>query len=139
MKREWKAGDVAKAGNYTIFCLTPENGGRPRWIFDDGSGDVVSAGHLAHARPLVVIDAEDREQVERLARTYCERAYQGRFVLADIAIMQAALREYADPKPPKCTAALSIKGEHFACDLDADHDGLAHSNRDAEVVWSGVQ
>ena len=34
-----------------------------------------------------------------------------------------------------CAAALNIKGEHFACDLTAPHDGWAHSNKTAEAIW----
>lgn|GEM_PF-6349558 len=39
-----------------------------------------------------------------------------------------------------CTAALDIKGEHFFCDWPVDedgtHSGWAHSNRDAEAIWT---
>lgn len=35
-----------------------------------------------------------------------------------------------------CRGHLNIKGEAFACDLTAPHDGWAHSNRRAEAVWS---
>ena len=35
-----------------------------------------------------------------------------------------------------CTAALNIKGEHFACDNPQPHDGWAHSNRAAEAIWA---
>jgi hypothetical protein len=38
----------------------------------------------------------------------------------------------------QCQAALNIKGEHFPCDLDADHDGLAHSSAQAEAIWSPI-
>ena len=35
-----------------------------------------------------------------------------------------------------CPDALNIKGEHFPCQVDSPHPGLAHSNRDAEAIWS---
>lgn len=44
---------------------------------------------------------------------------------------------------PKCPAALDIKGEHFPCQQmeqmapgSTNHDGWAHSNRDAEAIWA---
>jgi hypothetical protein len=36
-----------------------------------------------------------------------------------------------------CSAALNIRGEHFACDMPAPHNGWAHSNKDAEAIWQG--
>lgn len=35
-----------------------------------------------------------------------------------------------------CASTLNIKGEHFPCDGEPAHPGLAHSNRDAEAIWS---
>ena len=42
-----------------------------------------------------------------------------------------------------CPAALNIKGDHFPCQTMQDmapgsvnHDGWAHSNRDAEAIWA---
>jgi hypothetical protein len=48
---------------------------------------------------------------------------------------------------PTCPASLMIRGEHFPCQtlsqmatLDGSpatsHDGWAHSNSDAEAIWS---
>lgn len=41
-----------------------------------------------------------------------------------------------------CPGALIIKGEHFPCQQmdqmvegSENHDGWAHSNRDAEAIW----
>ena len=47
-------------------------------------------------RPLVVIDPEDREQVKRLTEMY--RSVDNSIGWGPL---QAALREFADPKPPK--------------------------------------
>jgi hypothetical protein len=37
-----------------------------------------------------------------------------------------------------CMAALNLEGEHFWCDLDAGHDGPAHSSKAALAIWSPV-
>lgn len=48
--------------------------------------------------PCVVIDPEDREQVERLWRAWTTLAPEHRLAQDN---MHAALREFANPKPPK--------------------------------------
>jgi hypothetical protein len=35
-----------------------------------------------------------------------------------------------------CPGALTIRGEHFPCDMMAPHDGWGHSNKEAEAVWT---
>lgn len=39
-----------------------------------------------------------------------------------------------------CPAALNVLGEHFACDWPTDddgtHRGFAHSNREAQALWT---
>lgn len=35
----------------------------------------------------------------------------------------------------RCSHALNIKGEHFWCEVDQPHPGLAHSNADAQAIW----
>lgn len=85
MSAEWKPGDVA-----------------------------VVDGIVSVVRPLVVIDPEDREQVERLAVAYTTvesarsgdeyRAWENRSAEARGRIVDglaAALREFANPTPPK--------------------------------------
>ena len=34
-----------------------------------------------------------------------------------------------------CPAALNIVGEHFDCDQDAPHPGLAHASRRGQAIW----
>ena len=34
-----------------------------------------------------------------------------------------------------CRAVLNVKGEHFTCEMEAPHPGLAHANRKAEAIW----
>jgi hypothetical protein len=58
--------------------------------------------------------------------------------LGETARLQAALREFADPKPPTCAAALIIRGEHFAC-ADRPGHGGPHGNPEAEAVWGGEE
>lgn len=106
MGREWSPGDVAmvKWGGGTEIALRAEQG----WSFAD-MHQWLGDANPHDARPLVVIDAEDREQVERLARASHDAIHKigdfdsktdlSRGVLTEL--MQAALREFADPTPPK--------------------------------------
>jgi hypothetical protein len=108
VKREWKPGDVA-------MVELPEGSERPAVLIgvDTGclcwhsavSGDFRCLDFDAvAARPLAVIDPEHREQVERLIRLQDKHFNDGiREVVNDFDLrdMQAALREYADPKPPR--------------------------------------
>lgn len=34
-----------------------------------------------------------------------------------------------------CKSSLNVAGEHFSCELDKPHDGLAHSNKKAQAIW----
>jgi hypothetical protein len=96
MSRKWKPGDVA---------LIPFGAGPKRAIRDeDGTWLVVGKANskgYSDARPLVVIDPEDREQVERLDDIY-QRALDLALPFHSLAdVMQAAVREFANPTPPK--------------------------------------
>ena len=107
--RKWEPGDVAAVkfawgmGGYRI-CVRGERHGKPGWIHDRLEGftaDDHPAGPT-DARPLVVIDPEDREQVERLARAYCEQ-FSGRGAPLrpeEAWHMQAALRSLLAPAKP---------------------------------------
>lgn len=55
-------------------------------------------------RPLVVIDPEDPEQVERLRISLKANYGDGE----DFGVA-AALREFADPTPPTCRASLNVR------------------------------
>lgn len=111
MSRKWKPGDVA---------LWDDGDGSPEVIFRYLGGDDYDVPEWRTAangagypkaydiRPLVVIDPEDREQVERL-RDLMDGAWveHGNGQVEAWArgargnALQAALREFADPKPPK--------------------------------------
>ena len=100
MSAEWKAGDVGLTARGRLALRREHN--PDGWI--DSQGAPWSNDKFpANVRPLVVIDPEDREQVERLVVDYLSR-YDGQPAVAQVAeidYMQAALREFANPTPPR--------------------------------------
>jgi hypothetical protein len=92
-EREWKPGDVATFGGSPAFRTV--NG----WAYTDGS---VGGTHQDDydPRPLVVIDAEDAEQVERLLESLRGMSFAAHACGA-FTCLRAALREFANPTPPK--------------------------------------
>lgn len=110
--REWQPGDVARvtySGVDRIAVVRPRKealGERLEFAYVSRGYDMVDDADISgSARPLVVIDPEDREQVERLAK--CYREVHGEAELTDEPWsapglrMQAALREFASPTPTK--------------------------------------
>lgn len=104
---DWKPGEIA------LVTMTHRSDGESKTygpcIWNAESDGWVSGTHgrlypsehvwrIAEVRPLVVIDAEDREAVERLWRTWADLAPKNRLAQDNL---QAALREFANPKPPK--------------------------------------
>lgn len=90
MTREWQPGDVVVAYDGLRWTKVGWN----RWIDAEGDERHLSDNAMnKEGRPLVVIDPEDCEQVERLA-LLCIYGL-------DADAMQAALREFANPTPPK--------------------------------------
>lgn len=100
MSREWKPGDVAATDyqGYKSRAFVVEGRACPlthpeaaHWHGQGGGWNPLD-DRAASYRPLVVIDPEDREQVERLwvAMLNVNRANA-----------QAALREFANPPEPK--------------------------------------
>lgn len=90
MKREWKPGDVGvfyDDGSPLLAAFTDKG-----WFWLKNNAPVLSV-RPEQFRPVVTIDPEDREQVERLWDAIMDVA-----VIGD---MQDALREFADPKPPR--------------------------------------
>jgi len=67
----------------------------------DRHGRVYSNKMNPEDRRVAVVDFEDREQVERLLRAWCECTYSSQALLDKIPRMQAALREFAEPTPPR--------------------------------------
>lgn len=101
VSREWKPGDVAmvEAGcwaNQRVALRLAEGWSHTNGVNVDGDGVVIPV------RPLVVIDPEDREQVEALILAWAKEEPATR--IDDLAVgvtrAQAALRSLiADPKP----------------------------------------
>lgn len=99
--RKWKPGDVAlvtwgRGDEVMIRTNRPAVGdvwhGPNGWLGDASA---------KHVRSLVVIDPEDREQVGRLLDALAEKDWEvgeGDQLADDV---QAALREFANPTPPK--------------------------------------
>lgn len=105
MAREWKPGEVALVTSMygrpvtAVRCGPGENLG---WAYADTlSGRPTqhwSSDRLGRSviRPLVVIDPGDREQVDRLVEILVNLS-EGAFPVR----LQTALREFADPTPPR--------------------------------------
>lgn len=99
--REWKPGDVAMV---TLFGEGSRVGIKDThgWAIVNHVGDrAYSRWHngslVQDARPLVVIDPEDREQVARLADFFRRLPDP---LMNTIASMQAALRSLIEPQRP---------------------------------------
>ncbi len=126
MTQDWKPGDLVSAyvptrnKRHALVYLGTLGGSHPWRLLDDGL-DVGRAGigatNVRDARPLiaaladralVVIDAEDREQVERLAMLLVRE----KATLSDRGVwhsgLAAALREFASPTPPKPDEPLGL-------------------------------
>jgi hypothetical protein len=109
--REWKPGDIA------VVTEQPATIGAQREAFvavkDDKGWFAVDPGvgwfgnsDIVDARPLVLIDPEDREQVERLANAIW--AYRGNIVSDLCSATEHGLREFANPTPPKPEEPLGL-------------------------------
>lgn len=109
--REWKPGDVAviterhgtigpRIGSW--WASKDDKG----WASLDPSIGWLPDGDVAEARPLLVIDPEDRERVERLWRAQDRaveiiRKHQGGGGVSLVDALQMGLRLMLDPTPPK--------------------------------------
>jgi hypothetical protein len=99
-ERQWQPGDVALVGG---------TDGEVVAVWQGNQWATATARYLhdfqVTARPLVVIDPEDAEQVERLASALTAALINvpgGGCMRPETT--QAALREFANPKPPTCSA-----------------------------------
>jgi hypothetical protein len=116
-ERKWRPGDLITGDDGSRFWIVEvtanttaaATNGRA-WVPGssavDADGNGWRADSVEGARPLVVIDPEDREQVERFREIasrwadqvpYSDMREPGDMDHTDA--MQAALREFADPKP----------------------------------------
>ena len=97
-EREWKPGGVAALTFFDEVAIGVRNSTNTGWRHSSAWACGSLADFVPHvARPLVVIDPEDREQVERLRNALFGRSAHAHGVKE----MQTVLREFADPKPPK--------------------------------------
>lgn len=108
--REWKPGEVA-ATEYrgvTSQAMVVEGKSCPtmhpttaHWHSVSGGWNPLTETEVKY-RPLVVIDPEDRDQVEDICRRYVE-AYGGRWDGREkpVSDMQAALRSLVEPPKPE--------------------------------------
>ena len=100
MTREWKPGDVATWPGMGVVICVGRDDTSPIW------SDTAWAhrwGGFSHydgeeIRPLVVIDPENREQVERLRAALGYDHYYGTG-----GMLAASLREFANPPTPEPT------------------------------------
>lgn len=102
---DWKINDLALitghrgdtyVGMYATQCLLGcAAAPRPHW---HASGGAMLVAHY-EARPLLVVDPEDREQVEAILRKYHDWQWPGAQHEASINDMQATLRHLAQPEP----------------------------------------
>ena len=103
--REWKPGDVIDVDGERAFIQAMSNGDLHVEFADYGTlgGCYLKNLTTQKVRPLVVIDPEDPEQVERLLVTYHAQypIKWGDDNGAHVINLQAALREFADPKPTR--------------------------------------
>ena len=149
MSREWKPGGVALVKwkaldewREGVFIRANKGSlgsdvwwGANGWIGDHTAKEV---------RPLVVIDPEDREAVERLYvaawRAFNEDPGDD-IADEDVAGMQAALREFADPKPPRpdepqgLGAVVEDAGRGLLVRSDGNEDTAAWVDQFGDFHW----
>lgn len=111
MSGEWKPGNVARTKRGGTVARTATR----RWVLLD-DGRQVNLDH--EPRPLIVIDPEDLEQVERLERDLADR--MGWHVTtinnARLFALQAALRSLVEPPKPEDVLAEVFKAAWHAAD-----------------------
>lgn len=97
---DWKPGDIARCPQDDAVVMKAAEGSD--W-WHSGYSVPQSLGGL-NLRRLVVIDPEDREQVERLIHLYRMQSAS----LRDADAYANALREFAAPTPPKPDEPLGL-------------------------------
>lgn len=129
MKRDWKPGDVAMVNNCTqpdepwkvALCIASAVPGvsETRWRID--AGEVW--GSVSEARPLVVIDPEDTETVDA----------HWRMAGQSLGSYRTALREYANPTPPKPEEPTGLGA------VVEDAEGNLWVRTDRAAPWSPIR
>lgn len=110
MSTQWKPGDVALSdfcGEQDVRVVRYHSGWARLTDTDDYIPDepILGTHRVENPRPLVVIDPEDSEQVERLWSAWRDLAPDHRLAQDNL---QAALRVFANPKPPKPDEPLGL-------------------------------
>jgi len=137
MTREWKPGDVAMVASETrawrVFRTTDREGNE---VWADATGPLLPDDEWVPnrtIRPLVVIDTEDREQVERLVAAWeaVENVALGPVPMTVRQMrMQAALRSLiAPPKPPEPTGLGAVVED------ESGRKWIRHSNTPGSFPW----
>lgn len=145
MNENFKSGDVATTREgigMVVTCHHERHARQPHWHYAVGGWDHLDCPN--RARRLVVIDPEDREQVDRLARAYVavhdyagvpwdERKDSAREFVIDN--LSAALREFATPTPPRPDEPTGAG----AVVADRDGDWWVRLSRGADgAVWRRI-
>jgi hypothetical protein len=105
-EREWKPGDVAMVdswrGNGQLAFRCERVKDEPTWCVHDGHDTRGLHDHeVTLARPALVIDIQDTEQIERLDAIY-QRVLDTSPRFHGLAqVMATALREFANPTTPR--------------------------------------
>jgi hypothetical protein len=80
----------------------------------------------------------DEGNHEQCIVQWCECRQKGRHTHRTLPITEQTVSNDTLLRDGQCEAALNLVGEHFPCDLDEHHDGLAHSSQAALAIWSPV-
>jgi len=133
--REWKPGDVALCTLDGTFVLKVDSPGRKRWAVSEGNVVTIEDDDL---HPLVVIDPEDREQVERLAEALNKSLdFRDGSLLAGAinAALADTLHALANPTPPKPAEPTGL-GAVVEC-IDGRVFVVDHVHGDGTPRWYG--
>lgn len=137
-EREWKPGDVAAVvsqveGNREVVAIR----GRGEWNAVDSTGLRCHIfGQEKTARPLVVIDPEDKSFAEKI-REYldAEADWHGMHEDDTVETLQDALRSLvAPPKPPEPTGLGAVVEDAEGCKWVRVFEAGAEAGRD--VRWA---
>jgi len=159
VKREWKPGDLAMVR--VQITTNPDDGSEEHMLFrrrgkwEHPDFGIWEDRYVLAARPLVVIDPEDREQIGRLVeelyvwglsihnareKSPTDVGDEYRAGMADR--VQGALRDIANPQPPKPeepTGAGAVvedaTGHYWVRIADASEDPVAPYLKQASPPW----
>lgn len=114
------------------YYIAPKRGDIHKWVSGCCDGEPL-------CRPVVVIDPEDREQVERLTKAYCDARDGDNDLYRVSAILQAALRSLIAPPKPEEPTGLGAVVEDAEGNLwvQVYEKGLwqRSDDRDVWTVW----